>query len=313
MNPVFLVGCDRSGTTLLRLMLTRSRQLHIPQETRFYASLRERSADYGDFAQARQRWFFIRDLQLNDATSKTKTFPVFNLSDDEAQEALAANAPMGFPEAAAALFMASARKAGKTRWGDKTPAYVREITWLAAAYPSAQFVHVIRDGRDVALSVVRARWARDIAAAAAFWQERVVVGRAQGAALPAARYREISYEDLVRTPEATLRDLCQWLDLEFEPEMLRYYESGRDEVPAAHAELFELVDKPVDPSRAGAWRRSMPAEDIEVFESLAGGLLRELGYELTGTRAPVLHRCARSIRNALRDVARNADAWTKPS
>lgn len=85
--PLFIVGCDRSGTTLLRLMLTQSSELHITQESGFLDKFSDRHTAYGDFTQAHERWFFIRDLQTNQATSRTRTFPAFDLTIHEAESA----------------------------------------------------------------------------------------------------------------------------------------------------------------------------------------------------------------------------------
>lgn len=296
--PVFIVGCDRSGTTLLRLMLMQSPELHIPQESGFLGRLRKRQAVYDNFAEAYQRWFFLRDLQMNEATSKTRTFPVFDLTVHEAETALAGAAPTDFAGASAALFEASAQKQGKPRWGDKTPRYVLHLGWLAKAFPQAQFVHLIRDGRAVAGSIRRAHWKPNTRAGAAFWKERVAAGREAGARLSPVRYREIRYEALVTHPTATLQEICEWLALSYTPAMLAFHKEGKSHVPDEHATLFDLVEQPVDPSRAYAWRDELSEREIADAEDVAGDLLADLGYELTGARLPRWVRGLRTLHRA---------------
>ncbi|MDY7020841.1 MAG: sulfotransferase [Cyanobacteriota bacterium] len=135
--PIFIIGCDRSGTTLLRLMLIQSSILHIPQESMFVNLLQKDPEIYGDFTQAYQRWFLIRDLQTNPATPESFTFPIFNLTLEQAETALAQAAPTNIAGAISTLFITSAQTIGKQRWGDKTPRHVKHISRLASAFPDA--------------------------------------------------------------------------------------------------------------------------------------------------------------------------------
>lgn len=309
--PFFIVGCDRSGTTLLRLMLSQSPLLHIPQESGFLDRLCEQQDGYGDFAEAHQRWFFIRDLQTNRSTMETKTFPIFDLTIREAEAALRAAAPTDLAGASAALFAAAARKKGKPRWADKTPRYVLCVDWLAQAFPEAQFVHLIRDGRDVALSIRRAGWQLSLRAGAVFWKERVEAGCRAGAALPSERYREVRYEDLVTRPEATLQALCSWLDLPYTSAMLSFHEKGKARVPSAHANLFDLLDHPVNSSRAYGWKRQLKTYDIADVEDVAGSLLADLGYERTNVRVPLWLRGLRAGARLARPALQEAEVLTR--
>ncbi|WP_263819095.1 sulfotransferase family protein [Salinibacter sp.] len=302
--PVFIVGCSRSGTTLLRLMLTQHPRLHIPPESEFLLSLHENTDHYGDFTDPHQRWFFIRDLQTTEVSMGAYAFSIFDLSVHEAETALADRAPTDFAGAAAALFDASAHKHGKQRWGDKTPHYVRHIEWLSEAFPESQFVHMIRDGRDVARSRVEAGFTVSMRRSARHWKEEVQTGRRAGRLLPAHRYRELFYEDLVRNPKPLLQDLCDWLDLEFTEALFAFDESGDASVPDEHAHLHDKLNAPVDPSRAQAWKNSLSSREIADVEAEAGDLLRELGYKLTGKHVPLWLR-------GLRGLHRNTLSYTK--
>ena len=309
--PLFIVGCSRSGTTLLRLMLTQHPQLHIPPESEFLLSLHENTSHYGDLTEPHQRWFLIRDLQTTEVSMGAYAFPIFDLSVYEAETALADQAPTDFAGAADALFRTSARKHGKQRWGDKTPHYVRHIEWLSEAFPESQFVHMIRDGRDVARSRVQAGFTVSMRRSARHWKEEVQKGRRAGRRLPAHRYRELFYEHLVRNPESVLRDLCGWLDLEFTEALFAFDESGDASVPDEHAHLHEKLNAPVDSSRAHAWKGSLRSREVADVEAEAGDLLQELGYELTGARVPLwlrglrgLHRSTLSYTESLVETLR---------
>ncbi|MGD1920473.1 MAG: sulfotransferase, partial [Pleurocapsa sp.] len=263
-SPIFIVGCDRSGTTLLRLMLNQSPVLYIPPETRFIKALVANKVIYGDFSQSYQRHFFIRDLQTNKATSKTFTFPVFDLTVAEAAAAIEQVAPTDFTGASQAIFQASATKRNKQRWGDKTPHQIQDITTLAQLFPTAQFVHIIRDGRDVAVSMRKAGWLKgNMLDIADYWQKQVRAGVNAGKSLENSqdRYYDITYEDILQSPEASLKALCVWLNLEYMPQMLQYYRDANANLPPEHNSLFELNQKPLEASRVYAWKQKFSQQD----------------------------------------------------
>lgn len=299
-SPVFIVGCDRSGTTLLRLMLNQSPILHIPQESRFLVTLHKNRELYGDFTKSYQRWFFIRDLQTNQATSKTFTFPIFNLTIEEAEATLAQAAPTDFIGASAAMFTASALKCNKQRWGDKTPHQIQHLPFLAQALPDAKFIHMIRDGRDVAVSIRKAGWHDgNILEIAHYWKKQVETGRSASVLLGANRYFEVYYEQLIEQPETTLKSLCSWLDIEYTPQMLKYYLTAKENIPKEHSNLFELTKKPIDSSRAYAWKHKLSNQEIADFESVAAELIDTLGYKLSGAKVPLWKQWLRSIKKQI--------------
>ncbi len=307
-SPVFIVGCDRSGTTLLRLMLIQNPTLHIPTESGFIPVLRESRKDYGDFTGAAQRFFFLRDLQRTQATSKTVAFDIFNLTIPEAEEALSQAAPTDYPGGVAALFQACARKEGKTRWGDKTPRYVTELPWLCEVFPGARFVQMLRDPRDVTTSIINAGWASSYREAARHWVRLVDAGRRAGHELGDDVYRELRYEDLLNDPETSMRDLCSWLNLEFTQDMFRFYEDSERHIAKNHAELFPLAKGPLDPSRAGAWRRQLRSRDVAEIEDVAGPLMADVGYVPRGLRIPFWVKGTRHIMGRLRRQVRSASS-----
>ena len=160
--------------------------------------------------------------------------------------------------------------------------------------PEARFVHVIRDGRDVALSVLD-RTVKDltVAAVAGRWQEKVSKARRDAPRLK--HYLEIRYEDLILDPEATLREVCEFAEIDYDEAMLDYHERAGErleemkrELPAEGGKTELSVERrmathaktrePPDPNRVARWRTQMSAEDRAEFEETAGELLAELGY-----------------------------------
>ena len=281
----FVVGATRSGTTLLRLMLDAHPDVGIPSETHFFHKLVKRS----------ERTRISPEL-LADTIITHKRWGDFHLDADELRARFNEIEPFNLSDALRAFYGLYAEKHGKTRWGDKTPGYLRYMRRIEWVLPEARFIHLIRDGRDVALSVLPMNWGpSSVTEAAELWVERVTIARQQGALVD--HYMEVKYEDLVTDTEPTLRRVADFLELPWDAAMLDYHEraeerlkekardlprkkSRGDQPAAARMASHAMARKPPDPKRIGRWRTEMSAEDRELYESVAGELLVELGYEV---------------------------------
>ncbi|HBU28868.1 MAG TPA: sulfotransferase, partial [Thiobacillus sp.] len=174
----------------------------------------------------------------------------------------------------AGIFEKNAAGLGKHRWGDKTPYYALHLDKLVAWWPDAKFIHLVRDGRDVALSLFGRQHdfsAYNVYYAAQYWQQYVDVCRTQGSQLPAGQYLEIRYEDVLNDKESAIRAVCDFIG-EPCPDMLQ--QAGHVRSDAA------LKLKTVRTDNQGKWRRALNAWQIRVFESEAGTTLRQSGYPL---------------------------------
>jgi len=181
------------------------------------------------------------------------------------------------------VYDALARLRGKELSGEKSPGYCRHIETLHALFPDARFIHLIRDGRDVALSI--REWKKGcakldlssqepIATAALWWRRDIEAGRRGGMAIGPDRYMEIHYENLVDDSPGVLASLCGFLGLEYDGRMVSYHEGRRRSAPGLSAKAAWLP-----PTRGlRDWRRSMSARDQALFEAIAGGQLESLGY-----------------------------------
>jgi hypothetical protein len=173
------------------------------------------------------------------------------------------------------------------RWGDKTPLYVRYVPQIVAIFPAAQFIHIIRDGRDASLSA-RSKWGgarpyMDLYYLLRNWQRNVESGRQAGAALGDQQVLELRYEDLVsaaegshRGAEATLNAICQFLGVSFEPQMLDFWQLARQEGGGLddHVE----VQAPLHQASAGRWQREMTLFERQMSWEVIGATLEQLGY-----------------------------------
>jgi hypothetical protein len=249
----FVVGCSRSGTTLLRAFLDAHPLLAVPSESHFALAPDSRTVRR---ALRREPWFALWGIAAPDLRG------------------------LGGADAVRALFAAYAAAHGKPRYADKTPHYVSHLPALADRFPEARFVHVVRDGRDVALSLLEVPWGPDdVEGAALHWRRRVLEGRDSG--LGAERYREVRYEALVADPEPELRALVAWLELPYDPTMLE-----RRPLAVPYPEHHRRLALAPTPGLRD-WRRDMSAADAARFEAVAGDALAELGYRsATCTPAP---------------------------
>lgn len=188
--------------------------------------------------------------------------------------------PVDYPDAVRRLFALAARLAGKTRYGNKTPVHVLRIRRMASLFPESRFVHVIRDGRDVALSFFDVEFGPDTVEGAALrWKRYVSRGRHAGRELGAGRYLEVRYEDLLDEPEEVVGSLCRFLSLSYDEAMLRYFERS-DEIVGRIRQSQYHTRLSLPPTKGlRNWRTHMAARDVARFEALAGGLLSDLGYE----------------------------------
>jgi Sulfotransferase family len=262
----FIVGSARSGTTLLRLMLNAHRDIAVPPESRFIVQL----------------WTGQDEVDAASITDRLRThkqFAAWELPIEEVAQTLGESARISYATAITAPHKLYAAKRGKSRWGDKTPRYVEEIPLLARLFPDSRFIHVIRDGRNVALSYADVPFGpKTFGQAAALWRDRVRAGMRDGRPLGPDRYQEIHYERLVTDVEAETKALCDFLGVEFDPEILDYAEKTRPDVlPRAKAYNPNVTSKPI--ANVRSWQEAMSPREIAVFEAIAGDTLEELGYE----------------------------------
>lgn len=299
--PFFVVGADRSGTTLLRLYLNAHPHLAIPSESWFLIDLFRAFPDPMPLAPD--------DVERTIAivTGHRRYRDGWHVPAAALRERLRAAAPPTPATFVDTLFRLEVGAAKSVRWGDKTPEYVSHVAAIEQHFPRAQFVHIVRDGRDVFLSLSQRRW-KDRGWSpfeiGRYWSAAVKDAAAAEARLGPERFLRVRYEDLVLDTEATLEGVCAFLGVPFEPVMLAAHQHA-EEIQTASERAQRVHDKlgraPRD-SDVARWRREGPPWARALAVAHMALLLRAYGYP----DVPPAWRAA-----LLRPVSAAHFAWTR--
>ena len=271
--PIFVVGCPRSGTKLIRDLLRSHSNITFPPESHFIPRLYKLYGNPRNESEAVKIAAAILDIHW---------VRRFGLSLDPSSF----SGCCSYGEIVSAIFGEWARLDGKPRWGDKTPQYLTDIPALVEIFPDCRIIHIYRDGRDLALSLMK-QWfgPGNVYSAARSWRNMIEKARRDGRAAGPERYLELRYETLLEWPRESMEKVCKFIGEPFSEAVLTPNFVERDLNPSKHGGYGTKTE--ILKGNHGKWRKEMPEADRAVFESVAGNLLRELGYETEG--------CGRSI------------------
>ncbi|GLZ12081.1 sulfotransferase [Actinomadura sp. NBRC 104425] len=287
-RPIFVLGCPRSGTTLLQLMLHSHHRIAVPAETRFVIPAWSSRCDFGDLRDSRN----LRALADWITTGRGTKFANLGLDPERTADEIAAGPPT-LGSALAIVFRAYARRFDRVRWGDKRPSYFRYVNALRRMYPDAQFIHMIRDGRDCVASLKEMPWYKqDINHAICVWREAIDHGRRYAAELGPDAYYELQYERLVADPADELMRLCAFLGEEYDPAMTEPHRLARLTVPPQR-KWHRRTHCAVDGGSVGSWTRRLEPWEVGLAEAAFGDRLAEYGYEPSGAPRPTRGQLAR--------------------
>jgi len=300
-RPIFVLGCPRSGTTLVQLMLHCHPRIAIPPETRFVMRtyrLRER---WGDLNDPRNRRRLARWL----TTTGTTRVANLGLRPKRLRRRIMA-APPTVGSAVGVVLQSYARRFDKQRWGDKRPAYYLDVPALLKMFPDAQFVEVVRDGRDTVASLGRVPWHRgNVVTAACVWAEAIDYGNRHAGRLREDQWHSLRYEDLVAEPEAVLRRLCRFLDEDYAPEMRETHRVAQRVLPPGQT-WHDRLRQSVNASSIGRHAATLSLEDRALLEHVLGSRLAAKGYPVDHSlpRPPAARLAAYAGTSARRRLAR---------
>jgi hypothetical protein len=273
----FIVGAGRSGNTLLRLMLDAHPDLAIPPETDFLPEAMSitNPLEFFNFVTSHWRW--------TDCHVDQKLFL------DQIKQLKNFNATSGIR----IFYQLYTARFGKKRFGDKSPSYLSHMTTIQNFLPEAHFIHIIRDGRDVALSI-RPLWfgPNTIEEIAHWWVHLLEVARIQSEKIK--NYLEIRYEDLLLKTEPVLRKICEFIKLDWHPALLNFHQRAESRIQevvsdfqiadgkcipvSARHTIHSLTKKPPQINRIGNWRKELTLNEQKIFHTIAGKTLQKYGY-----------------------------------
>ena len=312
-NPfLFIVGCPRSGTTMLKRMVNAHPLVAITREThwipRYYKKQRGVTAEG-----------LVTDRIVENLFAYHR-FSQMKISRESLDDFLGSRSDLRYADLVSHIFDHYGRRKRKPLVGDKTPTYVRKLPTLHALWPRTQILHLIRDGRDVWLSMRQWRmshkaagkfstWQIDpLVTTALWWKALVAMGRRDAILFGEKQYREVRYDALVAQPEVECRRIADFLGVSHVEAMERFYE-GRTKTDSELSTNAAWL--PPTPGRRD-WRTQMADADIEKFEAAAGDLLDDLGFERVFPTIP--NRVRRHVEKIKRSLANEISGrWQLPS
>jgi len=275
--PVFMFGFERSGTTMLSMMMGAHPDLAVPfSATGLWYRYADRLETYGALAAANDVERMVDELLREER---------IGLWDAELdRNAILDGLELGSYAAVVARFHAAyAAAKGKPHWGNIDIATLYHMDQVNRWFPDARFIHIVRDCRDVALShKTYAYGASNVLECAELWKHDIHANLMAGSMLDEHRYLVVRYEDLVLDCENTLRRLCRFAGLAFAPEMMAYHETVSERIPESRRWLWPDITRAPVAGNVYRWRNTMPAADQAIVSGVAGELLDQFGYEPTG-------------------------------
>lgn len=284
--PVFLIGTPRSGTTLLHQILEHHPAFAIPYESKYLAIFRRHLDEFGDLRDPKNRETLIISIERfmrNAWLDRDLKEWIPGLLESVAE--VARDAEPTYEGVLEAMYSFHARRQGRPRWADKMATFRRVMPTILDLFPDARIIHIIRDGRDVASSLLRLSFGPNTAyVAAKRWTGFVQHGLDFAEKHPRSVYT-LRYEDLIDEPERVIRELCDFVGEPFCEAMLQFHESGNAAVP--RKEIHHQLNKPLNRERVARWKRDLSRYQVRVFEAVAGPLLARLGYEVVNPDARI--------------------------
>ena len=271
-SPIFIVGCPRSGTSLLSRIINCHPNIAIPFESHLYNTFYPWLRYYGDLSLPDNRERLVKHILSTEVMRDWMPCPNITSTISAIQQ-------YDFSGIVEALMQSWTTMQGKRRWGEKTPSHLFYWRTILQDFPNLRVIHILRDGRDVALSWKYARFGpKHIYPLAQKWKHYLEEIEIFQAALSKNAFLQIRYEDLVCKPEQIIREICEFLDEEFAEEMLGFHRVSAS-YPTDRQNQTNLA-KPLLASNVSKWRTMMCPHDLEVFEAVAGLWLQRYGYEI---------------------------------
>ena len=286
-SPIFIVGANRSGTTLLRLILNAHSRIAIPEEVVYLGSTlagvpieKWQTPDLSKEAYTA----FVKDFILHDCE------PLAGIDQEKVIEEIVAASPFDLKKPYQYVLEAWAAQHGKERWGEKTPGNLFYADILIEMFPDAKFIHVVRDPRAGVSSMMNTTFfPKDIVFNALSRHKFMTKGRAiLERSVPEQQRLLLRYEDLVLEPEATVKRLCHFIEEPFENSMMDFYqESSRYMKKDAASSFNKAATRPISADMLDKWKKKLTRSEIAQIQMLCKHEMKEFGYAFEKAKASV--------------------------
>ena len=270
--PFFLVGCSRSGTTLLQALIDSHPHLAIPPESHVYARFGRIAGTWGDLRERRCRRRLVSAM-LGDAFIEEWGL---GATPEDIEQRLRRPDFGGIVDA---LFELYAERQGARRWGDKTPEHIRHLAEIRRDFPEAKLIHLVRDGRDVAEAMQRMIFYPVTAyGVARVWCDEIRHWKTFCDSAGTENTLVVRYEDLVTSPGQVMRTLFEFLEEPYVDTVATYAGSALSRHLDAQGPWHSSLRQGISAAKVGAFRRRFTPREIEIIESIQAGPLRSYGY-----------------------------------
>ncbi len=267
-NPIFVVGCGRSGTTLLAVLLDRHSQIAMTPETHYLNGFHRRHRDTAAGLDSHEK--------LCVALEREPRFIDMNLDPASVLEKFRTYPP-DCKHLFRAMLEAYRDEHDKPRVGEKTPDHLEFVPQIIEWFPQAKIICIVRDGRDVANSMMKVHWTRK--------DKRLQCMVWRWAAKTCLEYLDqyqdhfihVRLEDLLRDPPATMTRLCRFVGVAFEPQQLES-QTQTSVVLEHETQWMGKARQELDPDRIAAWTRNTTPQDKWMMNSMMGRYLERFGY-----------------------------------
>jgi hypothetical protein len=295
--PFFVVGSDRSGTTMLMMMLDAHQNLGVSRESWFLIDLMNALPLRSPLDQSQ----VDKAFQI---ISQHPRWLRWSIPDAQLEQCLEKMAGHNLSKLVEAVFKLDLERSNKSRWGDKTPGYVREIGRIHSMFPQACFIHIIRDARDVCISLKNVGWhGTTLGDMAQYWSNAVSSGIRAGRLLGDDLYLEVAYEELVRNTESSLKKICRFLKIPFDENMLLWHELTASKTADRPMRFQTKLNRPPRASDTERWRTELSKLEVAIVEANAGDVMDAVGQQRYYTKNQQLVKLLVSLSLILRSVA----------
>lgn len=289
-SPIFIIGNPRSGTTLLRLMLNSHKDILIPPECGFAIWWHDKYRNW-DLNPADN---IILSSFLDDLKSSRK-IEFWNLDYNELKKFIIFKQPVSYTDLVSTIYEFYGKSRGRKfkRWGDKNNFYLRHIDLIKQLFPQVYFIHIIRDGRDVACSYIRLNkkniiskyapiFPKKLREIALEWTSNILCIRRSFNILNWQNVLEVKYEDLVSTPYLELKKICSFLKQPFHRSMIDYYKSAEKQgnEPKDFLQWKEKILRRPTNREVGRYKKELSLKELNSFNSIAEEILKIYKYKL---------------------------------